>query len=120
MSNGSCLFVSGNGLVYALAASDGAVVWERELKPGWFKLGSSFVSVVERADAVYAFAYGRLYKLDKRNGEILSQGAEIGKLKHQLAVLAGSASSSDAAIAAYARKGSRNQSSGSGGDSGGD
>ena len=74
--------------MYAMRQSDCSILWETELKSGWFISGSPFVSLRETSEHLFAFAYGTLYKLDKRTGAILCAGDQIKNLKHRAGVFA--------------------------------
>jgi len=37
------------------------MAWEGELKPGWFKTGSTFVSLLEDDEFLYALSHGKLF-----------------------------------------------------------
>ena len=89
MKNTNTKFIGGNGMIVAINADTGKSLWETELKSGWFKMGSSFVSLTEDSNFLYAFAYGKLYKIEKTNGRILLEGEETKKLKHASAVFSG-------------------------------
>ncbi len=80
------LYVGGNGFVYAISTHNCGVLWGVELNPGWFVAGSPFVSLRKTDRYLFAFAYGRLYKLDKRSGQILQQSEQLKKLKHRAGV----------------------------------
>lgn len=82
----SYVYIGGNGYVYAIHTDDGTVAWEVELKPGWFKSGSSFVSLMEDGPVLYAFAYGTFYRIRKDSGEIECIGPGIPRLKHTAGV----------------------------------
>jgi len=80
------VYVGGNGFVYAIYTRDGEAAWELELKPGWFKTGNNFVSIMEDGPLLYAFAYGVFYAIKKVNGEIVCKGKEVKKLKDKAGV----------------------------------
>ncbi|MEM8781956.1 MAG: hypothetical protein AAGE65_03780, partial [Planctomycetota bacterium] len=111
------------GFVYALHKHDGSVVWERELKPGFWKTGKDFVTLLEGKHFLFACAFGIVFCLRKDDGSVVWQN-EIKKLKHDVASLAvdatllaaqPNAQGSDAAIGVDGDSGS----DGSGGDGGG-
>jgi outer membrane protein assembly factor BamB len=87
MGNG-LVFVGANGFVCGLSKDTGAVVWETQLKKGLLKSGSSFVSLMDAEDALYAFSSGQLYKINKRDGSILFEGQKLKKLKNHIATIA--------------------------------
>lgn len=112
------LYVAGNGWVFAVDRQTLDEVWSLELKQGWFKVGSSFVSLREDEHHLFAVAYGRVHRIDKRTGELLQTSEELRGLKHMAAVFAGSGGDGpllDAEAAACAGDGS-----GGGGDGGGE
>jgi outer membrane protein assembly factor BamB len=93
------LYVGGNGSVYALDVRTCQVVWSLDLKPGWFVAGNPFVSLRETEHALYAFAYGTLYQIDKHRGTLVRTGPPIKNLKYKAGVFATQA---DAAAASDA------------------
>lgn len=85
--NSPYLFIGGRGRVYALDKSDGSIKWEVELKTGFFKAGSGFVTLSEGVDFLFAFSYGIAFCIDKYTGTILWQTL-IKHLKHEVASMA--------------------------------
>lgn len=81
MSNN--LYIGGNGRVFAMDPATCAIRWSLELNPGWFVMGSPFVSLKETERHLFAFAYGTLYKIDKRDGSIVEKSEPIRELKHK-------------------------------------
>ncbi len=111
------LYVGGNGSVYAMRATDCSIQWTTELKSGWLITGSPFVSLRETNECLFAFAYGTLYKLDKRTGEILETGQQIKNLKHRAGVFSTTFESDAASLDDACLAG--DDGSGDGGDGGG-
>ena len=97
------VYVAGSGWIYAISTETGTIDWELELKSGWVKTGSGFVSLQEDGPFLYAFSYGIFYKINKLNGEVLIRSPEIKTLKHSAAIFAfqphGSAGAEAAAAA---------------------
>jgi len=87
MSDFTHVFVGGRGRVYALDKTTGQLIWEVELKGGFFKMGNDLVSLLETVDRVYAFSYGTLYRMKKDTGEI-EWKTHIPHLKHHAGLLA--------------------------------
>ncbi len=80
------LYLGGRGRVVALDKRTGDEVWTTDLKVGWFRLGNSFVTLVEGVDHLYAFAYGIAYCLTKNEGLVVWQH-KVKELKNSLASL---------------------------------
>jgi hypothetical protein len=84
----SFLFVGGERRVYALQKVSGRIEWQVELKKSrWFSSGSSFVSLVEGKDQLFAFTSGRALCLSKESSRVLWE-SEIKKLNSSIATLA--------------------------------
>lgn len=79
--NSPYLFLGGRGRAYALDKLNGSIAWEVQLKTGFFKTGSDFVTLSEGVDFLYAFTYGIAFCLDKYTGKVLWQ-KPIKELKH--------------------------------------
>lgn len=80
-ANSPYLFIGGRGRVYALDKIGGQIVWEIQLKTGFFRTGSDFVTLSEGVDFLFAFTYGIAFCLDKYTGKIVWQ-TPIKELKH--------------------------------------
>ena len=117
--NNNLVFIGGNGYVYGIYTNDGSVAWETELKPGWWKTGNSFVSLLEDDKYLYAFSYGILYRLSKENGNILMQGNEIKKLKNQAGVFSSDPDASTGGAVFISSYGGSNDGGSHTGDGGG-
>jgi outer membrane protein assembly factor BamB len=119
MGNG-LVFVGANGFVCGLSKDTGAVVWETQLKKGFLKSGASFVSLMDADDALYAFSSGRLYKINKRDGNVLFEGSKIKKLKHHIATIAVGKKSNSNEVATAASTHQKYRDDGFGDDNGDD
>jgi outer membrane protein assembly factor BamB len=122
MARKRVVYVGGAGYVYALKTSDGTVLWETELKSGWFKFGSDFVSLLEEEKVLHAFSYGKYYAISKRTGSILVEGPEVPKLKARASVFAGDPVDSTGGMIVAGGSGGDGgeEGGGDGGDGGGD
>lgn len=109
------VYVGGDGYVHAFDRNSGELVWETELKKGFFVSGSSFVSLVEAQDGIFAFSYGKMYKLDKGTGEKLFEGPEIKRLKNSVCMISVDGVSNQQALPATG-DGFSNLGGGDGGD----
>ncbi|MEM9914664.1 MAG: hypothetical protein AAF911_06870 [Planctomycetota bacterium] len=78
------LFVGGRSRVFALDKASGTIIWEVELKSGWFKTGNDFVTLSEGLDRLFAFTHGIAFCLDKYSGAIIWD-QPINELKHHVA-----------------------------------
>ena len=85
--NSPYLFIGGNSTAYALDKITGKIVWEKQLKTGFFKTGNDFVTLSEGLDFLYAFTHGIAFCLDKYTGKIVWQ-TTIRHLKHDTASMA--------------------------------
>lgn len=116
------LYVGGNGCVYAIRASNCQILWELELRSGWFISGTPFVSLRETPLNLFAFAYGRMFKIEKRTGNLIAESEQIKNLKHRAGVFASSVEtvSSDLDDAVLAGDSSDGGGDAGGSDGGGD
>jgi outer membrane protein assembly factor BamB len=118
--NSDTIFLGGAGHVFALCRNSGDVLWETELKPGFFKMGKDFVSLLETKKGLFAFAYGTLYRIDPLRGDILWQ-KKIDKLKNSVGIISTDCYVSfGAEIASGGDCDGGGDGSGDGGDGGGD
>lgn len=85
------LYLGGRGWVIALDKATGAEIWRTSIKTGWFRLGGSFVNLVEGAEFLFAIYGGHVNCLSKTDGTILwQQGVrDLGSSLISLAVDAG-------------------------------
>lgn len=67
------LYLGGRGWVIALDKRTGAEIWRTSIKTGWFRLGGSFVNLVEGAEFLFAIYSGHVNCLSKTDGSILWQ-----------------------------------------------
>ena len=121
MSNN--LYIGGNGRVYAMDAASCTIRWSLELNPGWSVMGSPFVSLKETERHLFAFAYGTLYEIDKRDGSIVEQSEPIRELKHKAGVFSttlDATMASDVDAAVIGDGGDGDGADGGDGDGGGD
>lgn len=81
------IFLGGEGHVFALCRNSGEILWQTELKSGYFKTGRDFVSLLETKKGLFAFSYGTLYRIEPKTGAILWQN-KINQLKHSVGILA--------------------------------
>ena len=110
-------YIGGNGLVVAIDSDGGRVIWQTELKTGWFKLGASFVSLTEDGQFLYAFSYGKLYKLNKNSGKIILESEVVKKLKHLTGVFSSTGPDQQSIAASlYSTSSNDGGDSGDGGD----
>jgi hypothetical protein len=117
-TNRKFVYIGGNGYVYALLTRSGEVAWETELKPGWFKTGNNFVSLMEDGQYLYAFSYGTFYKLKKSTGEIVAKGNEIKNLKNKAGVFSVDPDASTGGAVAIGSDGGDGSGDGGGGGDG--
>lgn len=93
------IYVGGRGRVYSLDTGSGEQHWETLLKSGFFKLGNGLVTLLEKEDALFAFSYGTLYRLDKEDGKIVWE-KHLPDMKHYAGLMiAGNDGGQSAAIA---------------------
>ncbi|MEM6554136.1 MAG: hypothetical protein AAF750_18620 [Planctomycetota bacterium] len=117
------LFVGGNSCVFAIDKNDGEIAWDIQLKTGWFKTGSNFVTLSEGLDYLFAFSHGIAFCIDKHTGKILWQKV-IKELKDSTVSLAVDATllglAHDASASDVAELSDADGDGGDGGDGGGD
>lgn len=80
-ANSPYLFIGGASRAFALDKLSGNIVWQVQLKKGLFRSGSSFVTLSEGQDFLYAFNHGIAFCLDKYTGKVVWK-RPIKELKH--------------------------------------
>ncbi|MFK7789394.1 MAG: hypothetical protein AB8C95_07905 [Phycisphaeraceae bacterium] len=72
-ANSPYVFIGGSSRVFALDKLNGNIIWQVQLKKGFFRSGKDFVTLSEGQDFLYAFTHGIAFCLDKYTGNIVWQ-----------------------------------------------
>lgn len=95
------LFVGTANRVYAIDRGSGAVLWKVVLNDRFFKMGSSFVSLEFDGQSLFAAAYGHLYCLDPRTGDVRWKAPLDGTLANPVTFAPSATANRDAAVARH-------------------